>query len=588
MLCALLFFCTQSVYAHALDQEWLALLRYNRYGESYQSEADDPRFFLTAKGKSDPTLEYNTLKEQLLTKIDNDDHPACIFPARSLKLLRDGVVEQLDLSRCKKLQQYLRSMQAKGASLVFAGYFIQRPSSAFGHTFLRLHTNQQGNAALLDNAVDFSATVDTNNPLLYGVKGILGGFPGRFSRMPYFLKLREYADLESRDLWEYPLDLDAQQLSQLVLHLWEMDRAYFNYFYFSENCSYHILRALEAVSGLAASEHLKFFVTPLDTIFALSDVGLLQAPKRRASQHAILTAALKRLSPDDRKHALVFLRDPLSYRGPIPESANTLDAYIEILNYRFAEELLTDRPRPEVAKLRQTLLVARSQQSDYEALVVSTAYNPAAGHRGSWLSIGHRYQDKSSLLLEHAFALHQINHPSLGFSNRFQMTMGRVRAYLSNADIELEKFDIFDVISASDSFSWEFKPSWRFAIGFERSLYDTTQDLRSYALLRSGISFGFNAGSLLSFSLDLKPRHDPYAKERMRLPLGPSVYFQQELKAWRVGFEASWYRAIFAKKDEYTFSPFIRYQAKENFDLALESVSTRGSTQINSSVTYFY
>lgn len=588
VLCALLFFYAPSVYAHALDQEWLALLRYNRYGDNFQSEADDPHFFLSANGKTNPQDEYHALQKALSSPVNDDHHPACIFPARSLKLLRDGAVKNLDFNNCAKLQQYLRAMPAKGASLIFAGYFIQRPSSAFGHTFLRLHTNQQGNAALLDNAVDFAASVDTNNPLLYGVKGILGGFPGRFSRMPYFLKLREYADLESRDLWEYPLDLSQEQVNNLVLHLWEMDQTYFSYFYFSENCSYHILRAIEAISGKPASSHLKFFVTPLDTIFALHDAGLLLPPKRRPSQHAVLTASLKRLNNSERTSAYQFLEDPLSYKGELPKSANALDAFIEILNYRFAEELLTDRPRPAVAKLRQKLLVTRSSHSDFEPLIIDTAEQPAAGHRGSWLSLGYSYRNHGSTILEHAFALHKIEHPSLGFSNRFQMIMGRAQVRLSDSEFSLERFDIFDVVSASDSFSWEFKPSWRMAFGLERSLYDSNFDLRAYSLLRSGISFGFNPGMLISLSFDFKPRHNPYRREKANLPLGPSVYFQQQFNRWRIGSEASWYREIFAKQNEYTLDTFVRYQASEKLDLSVTSKSVRGKTVFDAAATFFY
>src|SRR5690606_7652807 len=173
----LLFFCFFSVFSTPLDSEWLALLRYNKYANTYQSEADDQRFFLTTNGKNDPVAEYDALVDQLTSDITNDDHVACRFPARTLKLLRDGSIKKVpNFSKCKKLQQYLRATQAKGASLVFAGYFIQRPSSAFGHTFLRLHTNQLGNAALLDFAVDFAASVDTSIQLPMGLRELSAVF----------------------------------------------------------------------------------------------------------------------------------------------------------------------------------------------------------------------------------------------------------------------------------------------------------------------------------------------------------------------------------------------------------------------------
>lgn len=37
-------------------------------------------------------------------------------------------------------------------------------------------------------------------------------YPGRFSVVPYVKKIREYAHLENRDMWEYALDLDRDEL----------------------------------------------------------------------------------------------------------------------------------------------------------------------------------------------------------------------------------------------------------------------------------------------------------------------------------------------------------------------------------------
>ncbi len=587
---ALLFFYSSQIFAHPFDHEWLSLLRYNRYGTSYQSEADSPVFFLTNNGKNDPRAEYYALVKEMQTPINDDNHPACLFPARTLKVFADGNLPQApDFKNCQRLQQYLRATNARAASLVFAGYFIQRPSSAFGHTFLRLHTNQQGNAALLDFAVDYAANVDTNNPLMYGVKGILGGFNGRFSRMPYFLKLREYADLDSRDIWEYELKLNQQQVNLLVLHLWEMDQAFFDYYYFSENCSYHILRAIEAVSSQKIAKKLKFFVTPLDTLQALDDVDLLKTPLRRPSQYSIVKASLDQLSDSQLKLAHQFLKDPLNYHQELPNQAIVLDAFIEILNYKFAQELLTDTARPAVHDLRQEILIKRSKSDEqYSQPKVGAAINPASGHRGSWFDIAFMHsQSKNTLRLEHAVALHAFNHPEAGFSSRFQMVMGKLALNLRPEEILIDEAIVFEVISASHSFDWEFKPSWRLALGAQRTIY-SNEKLRTYALLSSGVSLSFVNDLMVMINLDAKPRHNPLRDEKVSLPLGPSLLINLSLNYLRVGFESFYYREVFSKDDEFLLAPFVRYSLSPNSDAFVRSQFERAHTKTYLGLTYFY
>tara|TARA_R110000868_G_scaffold55424_3_gene172287 strand:- start:3713 stop:5494 length:1782 start_codon:yes stop_codon:yes gene_type:complete len=585
-LVALLFFSTSSLFASALDHEWLSLLRYNAYGNSFLSEADSDRFFLSNDGRSNPVSEYEALALAINQPITNDDHAVCRFPARTLKIIRDKNLSTLpNFSKCNNLSQYLRATNAKSASLVFAGYFIQKPSSAFGHTFLRLHTNQQGDAALLDFAVDFSASVNTSNPIAYGVKGIIGGFPGRFSRMPYFLKLREYADLESRDIWEYPIDLTPQQTQLLVLHLWEMDQTHFDYFYFSENCSYHILRAIEAIASREVVQHLKFFVTPLDTIHALEDASLLLPPIKRPSQFSILNASLKRLKGDSSLQANAFLQDPLSFSGTLPSDAITLDAFMEILNYRFAEQLLTDQTTPEVASLRREVLIARSKAIDSAPIATDPSDRPSLGHRGSWIDISYTFGDSSYLQLTNTFAVHDFRSSPIGFSNRFQMSMGEFSLRISDQKIKVDQIKVFDVLNASSSFAIDFSPAWRFSLGFDR--VNSQASLRPYSLISSGLSFDFSNELLLMLAFDLRPRLSEDTKT-FHLPLGPSSILVYHFDWLRLGFEANFYREVVDKSNNYLINPFMRVDISKNVEIQVESKFSKHEQLFNLGMTYFY
>src|SRR5690606_41526448 len=80
--------------------------------------------------------------------------------------------------------------------------FMGNPSSMFGHTLLRLDPKDQQQLNLISYAVNYAATVDGNDNWSFAWKGLTGQYPGEYSLMPYYRKVKEYGDFESRDLWE--------------------------------------------------------------------------------------------------------------------------------------------------------------------------------------------------------------------------------------------------------------------------------------------------------------------------------------------------------------------------------------------------
>src|SRR5262249_34312130 len=131
--------------------------------------------------------------------------------------------------------------------------------------------------------------------------GLFGFFHGEFSARPYFYKVREYADYESRDLWEYELSLDQRQLGMLVAHLWELGQTWFDYYYVTENCSYHILGVLEAAdSRIDLLSHLGVATLPADSVKALfANPGLVRAIRFRPSGRTQLEARTAGLTGAD-------------------------------------------------------------------------------------------------------------------------------------------------------------------------------------------------------------------------------------------------------------------------------------------------
>src|SRR5688572_16379463 len=175
-------------------------------------------------------------------------------------------------------------MDPEGLTMVFASYYLNNPASMYGHTFFEI--NRPDTRGLLDYTINFAAYPDTTNGILFAIKGLTGGYPGRFSTMPYYMKVQEYNNLESRDLWEYPLQLDSPSMDRLIRHLWEMGQASMGYYFFNKNCSYQLLPLLEVANpSLHVVERFKFKAIPADTLRAVITQPHLARPVRLRPSH---------------------------------------------------------------------------------------------------------------------------------------------------------------------------------------------------------------------------------------------------------------------------------------------------------------
>src|SRR5262249_24426816 len=151
---------------------------------------------------------------------------------------------------CKDYVEFRDKVGGQSATMVFSSYYLGNPSSVFGHTLLRINKGDPGpsHAALLDYGVNYAPVADMSNAVTYAWNGMFGGFHGVFTNLRYYYKVREYNDFESRDLWEYDLNLTPEEMAQLTRHLWELGFSDFPYYYLTKNCSYHLLAALEAAA----------------------------------------------------------------------------------------------------------------------------------------------------------------------------------------------------------------------------------------------------------------------------------------------------------------------------------------------------
>jgi hypothetical protein len=268
------------------DEAWIRLLHYrsSTFG-GFESEVDDPRFFLSPDGSSEPRAELEATLRAFYRPPggSRDTHARCRFPARFHWLdTKLAMGHELTAPKCPKLARYRRAMAPQSVALVYAANSLDSPVTAFGHTFLLFRRASGG-----DVTVEYTADTDTANPIFYAFKGLFGMFRGRFRHQEAQSKLKYYID-EKRDLWEYDLAFTTDERAQLVRHLWELASTHFNYYYMSENCSYGVLALLEgAVPRLDLLEATNYVVPPVDTVKALFRApGVVRAVHRRSAEPA--------------------------------------------------------------------------------------------------------------------------------------------------------------------------------------------------------------------------------------------------------------------------------------------------------------
>lgn len=255
------------------EKYWLLLGHYEKTFFGKYKSAFRGNLFIDPDGFNSPEKEM----QATLTAFFSDSpeltkkygrHPQCQFLARRRCLAQQLSIRNEDLLPCEERQKWKQQLNAKSVSLIFAASDLGNPSSSFGHTFLKvINPENAAHKDLIDYGINYAADADSSEGLLYSIKGLLGMYGGQFTMLPYHQKLREYINLEGRDIWEYPLEFSADEVEVLIDHLLEIEHSYAPYYFFSDNCSYHILKVFEIVRPeLEVSKHIAKFVIPVDTV----------------------------------------------------------------------------------------------------------------------------------------------------------------------------------------------------------------------------------------------------------------------------------------------------------------------------------
>lgn len=482
-----------SAYAESLEAisskpYWLKLNHYEpALITGWQSTVDSGDFFLSKDGKTNPKAEldatlfaFKRYADTFEAGNDYSQETVCQYPAR-FRWLNAQLSAGWPQATCKEMATWKEAIQPKGMTLVFPTAFMNNPSSMFGHTLLRIDAQDQTrHKELVAFAVNFAALPDnSDDPATYALKGLTGMYPGGYSLMPYHQKVREYNDLESRDMWEYELKLSEEEVNNILLHLWELKEARFDYYFIDENCSYQLLALLQlAREDLDLISEFNYHVIPSDTVAVLRDAQLLSEPSYRAASGTKLLFFATQLTEAEVNASKLVME------GKFPEEfeaefaqvnsveslAKVYEMAYEWLNYQYYDDRLL---RDETAPLLTKILIARSKLKIKSPLVMpeKPALSPEKGHGSARMGLGYNWynHESNAVSLNGRLNYHDLFDAPGGFIPGAQISFFDFELTANDADkTRLERFYIMDAFALpADNLvfdSW----SWNARLGFDR------------------------------------------------------------------------------------------------------------------------
>lgn len=523
------------------DEYWLKLLHF----KEGKSQIDDANFFLSKEGKISAQKELEATLEALKNSDFRDiNGTACRYPART-RWLKESLIEH-KIEECSHLKNTLKKFHFKTLYLVYTSSFMNSPASMVGHTFLRFDRDE--NTPLLSYALNYSAQIDKKkvNILSYAYRGVFGGFEGRYRIVPYYEMVKLYSDMEHRDMWEYKLKLTPKEIERVVLHMFEMQPFYSDYFFTSENCSYNLLWFIEmAREELKLVDKFNYITAPMDSIKELEKQGLIERSIFRPSKTTKAKSLYEEI--EHKEVAELFLDESnLTEIKKLPTSEQ-----IDILSLYFLkgkEEDIAD------------ILSYRSQLGIKKDKKIEPTTNPIKSNRATKLTLSYR-DNKPEFGIRASY--HDIYDVDYDFNRGSYISFFDIKATTDR----LNSFILLNIDSITEPHPLYNSYSWGIYVGFDREIDDK---LRGNIRLKGGKSI-----NLFSTLLYLEPAIE--IREKF-LSLGYNMGILKSFREIKVGL-------LFTENKR---EAFLTYQFEENIALHLSTLERKEETINQFGIFYFF
>lgn len=252
--------------AFAQSPEWLGHFFYDGDQSGYTSLVESEYYFLSSTGKYNPTDELKEAIGRLSSTDEISEENYCHYLSRFELVLSAFPELRKPSHKCRAFEIWKQTLALDSVRLSFASGYIKNPASSFGHLFLKLRLKNQASESL-GYGINFSAQTGDDTGALYALKGLLGQYPGGFVFLPYHQLIKDYSDLEGRDIWELDLELDEVGKDRLLLFIYEFDSHYIDYTFLNSNCAGILERLIYYVQRKPplSSLQLKPWTIPLES-----------------------------------------------------------------------------------------------------------------------------------------------------------------------------------------------------------------------------------------------------------------------------------------------------------------------------------
>ena len=548
------------------------------------SEVDAPHFFLSQYGKRSPEKE---LFATLAALYSNNAKPPlrlsayCRFVARRYWLAESlpDFRQLMPQRSCEEFDRYTEYLDADILTLVFPSEHPNSPSSAFGHTLLRIDKKDQRAASrLLNMSINFAAEVPENvTGAAYAIRGLTGGFPGRFRMLPYHIKLREYGQIENRDTWEYELELSKPQVDLIIRHSYEMLVSEYDYYFFKENCSYHLLSLLEvAFPDEPLTNDFNLWTIPVDTIRLLRERGLATEGRFVPSsintlkaRSATLSEAQTELSKRATEHGVQSIDQELSVMG-MQQQVEVLDLLADHERY----QRLRSDTRADASNEQERAILSRRSKLDIRSVappMTSSIGAPDAGHGTARLGLkftdSQLGRDRAEISFRPAY--HDFRDPSYGYGGKSLIELGLISVAFDRQSEEafINRFTLVNIQSLEPRSTF-FKPiSWHTRLLWNRPLADARHELTFN--VGAGAAWPVGSTQAVFYALGETYLIDAPARQRRRSAnLGGSTGIHWQItQSLRTGLELNYNRQLGGDHSQSLAELWVAQQLAKNLSL---------------------
>jgi hypothetical protein len=448
--------------------EWLKINLYHSTLGGLTSRVDDPSYFLAPNGQHDPQAELEAAIrgafDETMAKTSRQPN-VCRWIARYQFLSRSMKELGFDYSpmHCEGFEHWKSGIAHHRATLIFASVYLNSPASMYGHAFIRFDSDKPGEYNRLnDETVGYTVQASSDAGAMFLMRSLFGAYPGSFVFVPYYMKMREYSDLENRDLWEYQTNLRGEEIERMLAFVWEQSFTYMNYYFFDDNCALMLLASFEAARpSLNIIDQAKPWFIPLDMVkLVQAQPGLIEQIHYRPSQYNTLVQNYNSASDEEKKQALALLDGDttLAYLNTLSaaEQAKILDLTLGVSEYQ-RNQKHSETEAAALSERQIKLSGLRSKidaPSDYKDKV-PPAERPDEGHGSAraGLAVG-QVGDANYAQLNFRGGYHDSLDPQSGFAQGASSNMGDLYLRLNNNQIRFQRLDLFEVLSPSVQTEW--------------------------------------------------------------------------------------------------------------------------------------